>query len=78
VSRGWSGHHDLVGKKERDRDERPEGEPTVLSAQEAMSLISPDPGADLPSDLGGAPGSGSEPDATPLEDPGEGEQPGSL
>jgi hypothetical protein len=33
-----------VGKDERDHDEQPEGEATVLSEREAMSLISPDHG----------------------------------
>jgi hypothetical protein len=51
VSRGWNGKEQVVAADKRDH-EPPEGEPTVLPAREAMSLITSDPGTGFMSDLG--------------------------
>jgi hypothetical protein len=51
VSRGWNGKKQVVGEDKRDH-EPPEGEATVLSEREAMSLITSDPRAGFRSDLG--------------------------
>ncbi len=51
-----------MAKEKRPPDERAEGEPTVLPAREAMSLISPVPGTSYLPDLGPLP------DATAAQD----------
>ena len=51
MSRGWNGKEQIVGEDKRDH-EPPEGEPTVLPAREAMSLITSDANGGFMSDIG--------------------------